>query len=140
MVAASLVLAKVAGDVWWCLMKTHYQPWAGVGVTACGLSSGHTMTTDESRVDCLQCRRSHRYRDAVNDDPPPMPSRRAKVATRVRQALEAGPSTVADIASAVSVTGRRVRQVLVESGAERHRHWCDRRVVVWTMPQGGWRE
>ena len=120
-------------------MKTHYQAWPSEQVTACGLS-GQDMTTDPAQVDCLACRRSHRYRDAVNDDPPPMPSKRERVAVMVRRALDAGPSTVADIASAVRVTGRRVRQVLVESGAERHRHWCDRRVVIWSKPQGGWHE
>lgn len=117
-------------------MRTHFQPWPGERVTACGRVD-QQATQDPARVDCRQCRGSHRWLDAVGDAPPPMPGRQT-VRQTVRAMLDCEPATAKRLAMGAGVTARRVRQVLVEDGAQRHRDTIDRRDWLWSAPQGGW--
>lgn len=117
-------------------MMTHFAAWRSETVSVCG-AIGVRLTTDVRLVDCRRCRKSHRYLDECNDDPPPMPTKPVKLTARelMRQRLDCGPTTSAVLAECANVTSRRVRQLLNEDGATVR---VIRGQYVWSAPIGGW--
>ena len=93
------------------MTRTHLRARYG---TACGVD-GYGVY-DHARVDCLRCRASCAWTATVPDPEPPLPPRESAPARRLRAVrlvvAVAGPVTVREVAEAVGLTERRVRQML----------------------------
>ena len=113
-------------------MKVHF-----TGVP-CGAYSKNT-TPVLAEVSCVRCRKSWEYRQALTEaglvEPPALPTKdKTTTAEAVLGCLRLGEMSSTDLAEAVGVTSRRIRQVCnTNPHVERKNGATIKRLAVWGL-------